>query len=82
VLQRRYNRSLSLKSTANCGSWARLQAWIVQLHARVGYHKTLVAIANKHARMIWAILAKGEDYDPDAWRRWSRSAPAISGVTP
>ena len=63
----------------------RLQSWIVQLHARVGYHKTLVAIANKHARMIWAILAKGEDYDPDAWRRWTRPAaatpPAISGVT-
>ena len=63
----------------------RLQCWIVQLHARVGYHKTLVAIANKHARMIWAILAKGEDYDPDAWRRWTRPAaatpPAISGVT-
>ena len=54
----------------------RLQAWIVQLHARVGYHKTLVAIANKHARMIWAILAKGEDYDPDAWRRWTRAAPS------
>jgi transposase len=60
----------------------RLQAWIVQLHPRVGYHKTLVAIANKHARMIWAILAKGEDYDPDAWRRWSRPAAATSGVTP
>jgi transposase len=64
----------------------RLQAWIVQLHARVGYHKTLVAIANKHARMIWAILAKGEDYDADAWRRWTRTAPstppAASGVTP
>jgi transposase len=60
----------------------RLQAWIVQLHARVGYHKTLVAIANKHARMIWAILAKGEDYDPDAWRRWSRPAAATSSVTP
>jgi transposase len=59
----------------------RLQAWIVQLHARVGYHKTLVAIANKHARMIWAMLAKGEDYDPDAWRRWSRSAPVTSGVS-
>ena len=54
----------------------RLQTWIVQLHARVGYHKTLVAIANKHARMIWAILAKGEAYDPDAWRRWTRTAPA------
>ena len=64
----------------------RLQNWIVQLHARVGYHKTLVAIANKHARMIWAILAKGEAYDPDAWRRWTRTAPArasaMSGVTP
>ncbi len=64
----------------------RLQCWIVQLHARVGYHKTLVAIANKHARMIWAILAKGEDYDPDAWRRWTRTAPstptATCGVTP
>jgi transposase len=42
----------------------------------------LVAIANKHARMIWAILAKGEDYDPDAWRRWSRPAAATSSVTP
>jgi transposase len=64
----------------------RLQSWIVPLHARVGYHKTLVAIANKHAPMIWAILAKGEDYDPDAWRRWSRTAPstppAMCGVTP
>jgi len=60
----------------------RLQCWIVQLHARVGYHKTLVAIANKHARMIWAILAKGEAYDPGAWRHWSRPAPATSGVTP
>lgn len=59
----------------------RLQCWIVQLHARVGYHKTLVAIANKHARMIWAILAKGEDYDPDAWRRWARSAPATPAAT-
>ena len=64
----------------------RLQCWIVQLHARVGYHKTLVAIANKLARMIWAILAKGEAYDPDAWRRWTRTAPstppAMCGVTP
>jgi transposase len=49
---------------------SRLQQWIVALHGRVGYHKTLVAIANKHLRMIWAILAKGEDYDPNAWQRY------------
>ena len=30
---------------------------------RVGYHKTLVAIANKHARIIWALLVKGEAFD-------------------
>ncbi len=50
----------------------RLQRWIVEVYARVGYHKTLVAIANKHARMIWAMLAKDEGYDPNAWQRLSR----------
>src|SRR5207302_7053421 len=35
-----------------------LSAWIVQLAQRVGYHNTLVAIANKHARIIWALLAR------------------------
>jgi transposase len=38
----------------------RLAAWIVATHARIGYHKTLVAIANKHARLIWALLVKDE----------------------
>lgn len=47
----------------------RLQQWIVQLHTRAGYHKTLVAIANKNARMLWALLAKEESYNPDAWQR-------------
>lgn len=52
----------------------RLQQWIVGLHQRVGYHKTLVAIANKHARQMWAVLAKGEAYDPEAWRQWAAEA--------
>lgn len=47
----------------------RLQRWIVDVYGRVGYHKTLVAIANKHARMIWAMLAREEGYDPNAWQR-------------
>jgi transposase len=41
----------------------RLSAWIVQLAQRVGYHKTLVAIANKHARIIWALLAREQTLD-------------------
>lgn len=53
---------------------SRLEQWIVALHGRAGYHKTLVAIANKHLRTVWAILAHGEDYDPNAWRRHARAA--------
>ena len=41
----------------------RLQRWIVDVFARIGYHKTLVAIANNHARIIWALLVKGEEFD-------------------
>jgi len=36
----------------------------VQLQARIGLSRTLIAIANKHARILWAILAKGENFDP------------------
>lgn len=47
----------------------RLQRWIIALCTRKGYYKTLVAIANKHARMLWAMLAKEENYDAAAWQR-------------
>ena len=29
----------------------------------------LVAIANKHARQLWAMLARQEEYDAEAWLR-------------
>lgn len=51
----------------------RLQRWMVNLAGRCGYQKTLVAIANKHARMLWAMLARGEHYDPEAWRKHVRA---------
>jgi transposase len=54
-----------------------LQCWIMEARVRLGYQKTLVAIANKHARMIWAILAKGEQYDTEAWRRYG--PPTMQG---
>lgn len=55
---------------------SRLQAWIAALYARKGYHVTLVAIANKHARLLWAMLARGEHYDPHAWQRHPRTQTA------
>ena len=42
------------------------QRWIQSLAGRLPFGKVLVAIANKHARQIWAMLAHGVDYDPDA----------------
>jgi len=43
------------------------QLWIRELATRLPFGKVLVAIANKHARQAWAMLARDEDYDPDAW---------------
>lgn len=45
------------------------QIWIRQLATRLPLGKLLVAVANKHARQLWAMLARGEAYDPDAWLR-------------
>ena len=42
------------------------QRWIRTLDGRLPFGKVIVAIANKHARQIWAMLARGADYDPHA----------------
>ena len=38
----------------------RLAAWIVAAHDRIGYHKILIVIANKHARLLWVLLTRDE----------------------
>lgn len=43
----------------------RLACWVQQFKARVGWQKAVVALANKHARILWAVLAKGRTYDPN-----------------
>ena len=43
------------------------QRWIQDLERRLPFGKVLVAIANKHARQLWAMLARGEHYDAEAW---------------
>lgn len=48
---------------------SRRDRWAADLHARAGYHKTLIAIANKNARVVWALLARDDHYNPEAWRR-------------
>jgi transposase len=43
-------------------SW--LTAWLAQLTARTHHNIAIVALANKLARMAWAVLAKNEVYRP------------------
>jgi transposase len=41
-----------------------LRAWLAQLTSRVHHHVAAVALANKLARIAWAVLTKGEAYRP------------------
>jgi hypothetical protein len=43
----------------------RISQWLVQLLARVGWQKAVVALANKNARILWAVLARGRTFDPN-----------------
>jgi transposase len=38
----------------------RLSRWALELQERRGYYRTLVAIANKNARIAWALLARND----------------------
>lgn len=44
----------------------RLRPWIAQLQNRAPRNKVIVAIANKLARIAWAVLAQGERYRASA----------------
>ena len=71
-----YLRTLLIQGARSCLQCAKAvamekatpeQIWIKKLSARTSFGKVLVAIANKHARQLWAILARDENYDPEAW---------------
>lgn len=38
--------------------------WLVQLIARVGWQKACVAMANKNARILWAVMTRDEGFNP------------------
>jgi len=44
----------------------RFGQWVHELAGRAPRNKVIVAIANKLARIAWAVLARGEDYRPVA----------------
>ena len=42
---------------------APLQRWALDLQARAGHNKATVALANRMARIIWALWTKETVYD-------------------
>lgn len=43
----------------------RISQWLVQLKERVGWQKAVVALANKNARILWAVLTRDAMFNPD-----------------
>jgi transposase len=40
-----------------------ISRWLVQLTARVGWQKACVAMANKNARILWAVMTRDQGFD-------------------
>ena len=51
---------------ANRAEPTRLSRWVTNLVARRGYHKANIALAAKNARIVWAILARGGEFEAKA----------------
>lgn len=43
----------------------RISAWALALRERSGWQKAVVALANKNARILWAMMTRGEAFDAD-----------------
>lgn len=43
----------------------RISQWLVQLKERVGWQKAVVALANKNACILWAVLTRDGAFDPN-----------------
>jgi len=40
-----------------------ISLWVTALRERAGWQKAAVALANKNARILWAVMTKGEAFD-------------------
>jgi transposase len=53
-----------IKSSAR--SWDPKRKWMANKRQELGFNKACVAVANKNARIVWAVLAKKEHYNAAA----------------
>ena len=66
-----YVRKLLIHGARATLRWAKLKTdgrsqWIRGLLARRGWNRTAVAVANKNARIVWALLSRGGSYGDNA----------------
>ncbi len=40
-----------------------ISVWVTALKERLGWQKAAVALANKNARILWAVMTKGDAFD-------------------
>lgn len=65
-----YIRRLLVHGARSAIYWAKkvdspLSRWLINLENRVGANRAAVALANKNARIAWALLAKGIPFNPE-----------------
>jgi len=41
----------------------RISRWVLALRERSGWQKAVVALANKNARILWAVMTRGQSFD-------------------
>lgn len=51
------------RKAANGRQLTRLETWVVNTQARIGHNKATVALANKMARIMWAVWSRHEAFD-------------------
>lgn len=65
-----YIRRLLVHGARSALHWSKdgktpLSRWLIELEHRAGTNRAVVALANKNARIAWALLAKGEPFNPE-----------------
>jgi transposase len=64
-----YLRTMLINGARAALQWASRKSdprsvWVTEKMKSRGFNRACVALANKNARMIWVLLAKGQDYKP------------------
>ena len=59
-----------------------ISLWLLALRERAGWQKAAVALANKNARILWAVMTKGEAFDPRHVSVKPGASPTTAAGTP